>query len=97
MPTRHELVAYGKTDEEVCREMTADALVYQDLDALKQSVTDVNPAIRNFEASCFDGNYITGDVTPAYLDRLETERGNRSPVVEDIVSSQLHLSLSHSE
>jgi amidophosphoribosyltransferase len=93
MPTRNELVAYGKTDEEVRREMTADALVYQDLDALRQSIMDVNPAIKNFEASCFDGNYITGDVTPEYLDRLERERKNRSPEVEDIVRSQLHLSL----
>jgi amidophosphoribosyltransferase len=97
MPTRNELVAYGKTDEEVRMEMTADALIYQDLDALKQSITDVNPALRNFEASCFDGNYITGDVTSAYLDRLESERRNRPPEVEDIARSQLHLSLAHAD
>lgn len=97
MPTRNELVAYGKTDEEVRLEMTADALIYQDLDALKQSITDVNPALRSFEASCFDGNYITGDVTPAYLDRLESEQRNRPPEVEDIVRSQLHLSLAHAD
>jgi len=97
MPTRNELVAYGKTDEEVRREMTADALIYQDLDALKQSITDVNPAIRNFEASCFDGNYVTGDVTPAYLDRLESAHRTRPPEVEDIVRSQLHLSLGPSD
>lgn len=92
MPTRKELVAYGKTDEEVCREMTADALIYQDLDALKQSIMDVNPVIRNFEASCFDGNYITGDVTPEYLDRLESERLSRPPEVEEASRSQLPLS-----
>ncbi|MCM1511878.1 MAG: amidophosphoribosyltransferase [Oxalobacter formigenes] len=92
MPTRKELVAYGKTDEEVCREMTADALIYQDLDALKQSIMDVNPAIRNFEASCFDGNYITGDVTPAYLDRLEMERLSRPSEVEEAGRAQLPLS-----
>lgn len=94
MPTRRELIAYGKTDEEVCREMTADALIYQDLDALKQSIMDVNPAIRNFEASCFDGNYITGDVTPAYLDRLESERLSRPAEVEETSRSQMQLSFS---
>ena len=41
----------------------ADHLVYQDVDALKQAVRDINPALKEFEASCFDGNYVTGDVT----------------------------------
>lgn len=95
MPTRKELIAYGKTDEEVCREMTADALVYQDLDSLKQSIMDLNPAIKNFEASCFDGNYITGDVTPAYLDNLESEQRAFPQEMEGIVRSQLPLSLAH--
>lgn len=95
MPTRNELIAYGKTDEEVRIEMTADALVYQDLDALKQSIMDVNPVLKSFEASCFDGHYVTGDVTPAYLDRLERERKNTPPELEDIVRSQLPLSLAH--
>ncbi len=96
MPTRNELIAYGRTDEEVRLEMTADALVYQDLDALKQSIMDVNPAIKNFEASCFDGNYVTGDVTPAYLDRLENAaKRERPPELEEMVRSQLPLSLAH--
>ena len=97
MPTREELIAYGRTDEEVRREMTADALVYQDLDALKQSVTDVNPALRHFEASCFDGLYITGDVSSDYLSRLEYERKHSAPVPEDAVKNQLNLSLAPAE
>jgi amidophosphoribosyltransferase len=76
MPTRDELIAHGRTVEEVCREITADRLVYQDLDALKKAISDVNPALTKFEASCFDGVYITGDITPAYLDKLETARHN---------------------
>ena len=50
MPTRDELIAYGRTTEEVCKEITADYLVYQDIDALKQSITDVNPKLTKFEA-----------------------------------------------
>jgi amidophosphoribosyltransferase len=93
MPTRSELIAYGRTDEEVCREITADALVYQDLDALKRSIADANPSIREFEASCFDGKYVTGDISRDYLDRIEYARGNPEPANDDMVRSQLNLSL----
>ncbi|QNA89881.1 amidophosphoribosyltransferase [Massilia sp. Dwa41.01b] len=92
MPTRDELIAYGRTVDEVCREITADRLVYQDIDALKRSISDVNPALTNFEASCFDGVYVTGDVTPAYLDKLETTRHKSSgKSSEDVVRTQLNL------
>jgi amidophosphoribosyltransferase len=92
MPTRDELIAYGRTVDEVCREITADHLVYQDIDALKRSISDVNPALQNFEASCFDGVYVTGDVTPAYLDSLEYARHNpKSAPVEDAPRTQLNL------
>jgi amidophosphoribosyltransferase len=92
MPTRDELIAYGRSVDEVCREITADRLVYQDVDALKRSISDVNPALRNFEASCFDGVYVTGDITPAYLDRLESARHNPTKVVqEDAGRTQLNL------
>ncbi|MBC7859805.1 MAG: amidophosphoribosyltransferase [Burkholderiaceae bacterium] len=98
MPTRDELIAYGRTNEEVCREITADALVYQDIDALKRAISDVNPALQNFEASCFDGIYVTGDVTKEYLDRLEYARHNpKKVVVEDAARSQLNLNLAASE
>ena len=91
MPTRGELIAYGRTDEEVCREITADALVYQDIDALKRSISDVNPALKNFEASCFDGHYITGDISRDYLDHIEYVRNNPKAEIEDGVHSQLNL------
>ncbi|CAN5719699.1 amidophosphoribosyltransferase [soil metagenome] len=93
MPTRSELIAYGRSEEEVCREITADALVYQDVAAMKRSISDVNPALRSIEASCFDGYYVTGDVTSAYLDRLEAARNNPSMDTEDLMRSQLNLNL----
>jgi amidophosphoribosyltransferase len=97
MPTRHELIAYGRSEEEVCREITADALVYQDLDALKKSISECNPAIKSFEASCFDGVYVTGDITREYLDRLEYARQNPKPQIDDLVRSQLNLNLARAD
>lgn len=97
MPTRDELIAYGRTEEEVCREITADALVYQDIDALKRSISDVNPLLKKFEASCFDGEYITGDISRDYLDRIEFARNNPKAVLEDAVRTQLNLNLAQIE
>jgi amidophosphoribosyltransferase len=93
MPTRSELIAYGRSDEQICREITADALVYQDIDALKRAISDVNPVLRNVDAACFDGIYVTGDVSRDYLDRIETARHNSTPKNEDAVRSQLNLNL----
>jgi len=76
MPSRKELIATGRTDDEICHEIGADRLIYQDLDDLKSAVRKANPAIKNFDASCFDGKYITGDVTPEYLDMVELAREN---------------------
>src|SRR5487761_2128378 len=74
MPNQHELVATGRTEPEIATEIGADLLVYQRLDALKDAVRDCNPALSSFEASCFDGKYITGDVTPEYLSQLAADR-----------------------
>lgn len=74
MPTRSELIATGRSDEEICREIGADALVYQELDALTASISELRPALNRFDTSCFNGDYVTGDVTPAYLDAIECAR-----------------------
>jgi len=71
MPTRVELIATGRNEEQVAREIGADAVIYQDLDALKDAVRAVNPKLTQFETSCFDGVYITGDVTSEYLASIE--------------------------
>jgi amidophosphoribosyltransferase len=92
MPTRDELIAHGRTVDEVCKEITADRLVYQDLDALKQAIFDVNPEIKSVEASCFDGVYVTGDITPEYLEQLESHRHkSNGKSSEDLVRTQLNL------
>jgi amidophosphoribosyltransferase len=74
MPTRAELIATGRTDDQIRQAIGADALVYQSVEAMKRSITDTNPNLSHFEASCFDGNYITGDIDAAYLERLELSR-----------------------
>ncbi|WP_268906290.1 amidophosphoribosyltransferase, partial [Burkholderia sp. E168m30] len=99
MPTRGELVAHGRTDEEVAKIIGADHLIYQDVDDLRRAVRDINPKLEHFEASCFDGNYITGAVTPEYLDAIE--RARLAPASQadrdtagDTERSQMNLQLS---
>lgn len=71
MPTRAELICGdGKSAEEVATILGADAVVYQTLDDLKHALHDMNPAIPRFDCSCFDGDYVTGDIDEAYLERL---------------------------
>ena len=92
MPSRAELIATGRTDEQICHEIGADRLIYQDLTDLKAAVSESNPSIVQFDASCFDGNYITGDITPEYLNAVEAARGGgKEAKVEDL--SQLDLNL----
>jgi len=65
MPTKEELIAHDRSAEEIRRFIGADALIYQDVDAMKRVVKALNPRLDGFEASCFDGVYITGDVSEA--------------------------------
>jgi amidophosphoribosyltransferase len=92
MPTRAELIAAHRSEEEVCREIGADALIYQDLDALKDAVRRANPRLAKFETSCFDGHYVTGDVTVDYLRAIETQRdATRDSADEDTAQLDLNL------
>ena len=92
MPTPGELIANGRSDDEIRRAIGADALVYQNIESMKRSVTDVNPRLTRFEASCFDGQYITGDITPEYLDRIEAARVAAPRSTEDeIAKAQMNL------
>jgi amidophosphoribosyltransferase len=74
MPTQDELIAHGRSVEEIRVYIGADALIYQDVDAMKRVVGALNPKLRSFEASCFDGHYITGDVTAAGIDAMRSQR-----------------------
>lgn len=76
MPSRDELLATGRTDDEICKEIGADGLIYQDLDALVRDIGLSNPNMNVFDCSCFDGKYVTGDIDEAYLARIESARGD---------------------
>jgi amidophosphoribosyltransferase len=74
MPTRGELIGHGRDEEGIARAIGADSLIYQDLEDLVAAVRYGNQAITQFDASVFDGHYVTGDVDETYLDRLERDR-----------------------
>lgn len=103
MPTRSELVAYGRTHDEINQLIGADQLIYQSVEDMKKAVQDINPSIKNFESSCFDGVYISGDITEAYLDALEAARNianteeDRKSDPSDFARSQLHLQLANGD
>ncbi len=78
MPAAHELVASGRSVEEVMRLIGADWLVYQDLDDLIAACRHEDSQIEEFDTSCFSGHYVTGDVTPQYLERLQRERSDEA-------------------
>ncbi len=83
MPTPDELVAHGRTVDEVREIIGCDALIYQDVDAMKQAIGSLNPKLDGFDASCFDGVYVTGDITPADIARLNAGRDQSEEGEED--------------
>lgn len=76
MPSAMELVANGRSTDEVAAEIGADRLIYQDLQDLIDASHEGNPAVTEFDTSCFDGVYITGDVSQDYLSDLERVRND---------------------
>ena len=87
MPTPEELVAHNRTIDEVRDLIGCDALIYQDVDAMKQAVrlaTAANaPKLDGFDASCFDGVYVTGDVSASDIVRLNEKRVGTQESAED--------------
>ncbi|MCP4597074.1 MAG: amidophosphoribosyltransferase, partial [Neptuniibacter sp.] len=76
MPAAEELIAHGRTDDEVGEEIGCDWMLYQDLDDLKDSVTEGNDQIKAFDTCVFDGQYVAGDVDASYLERLKEARND---------------------
>ncbi len=76
MPAADELIAHGRSVEEVAQLLGCDRLIYQDLDDLVEAVRRSNPKLTRFDCSCFDGNYVTGGVTSDYLGAVEARRSD---------------------
>jgi amidophosphoribosyltransferase len=83
MPAAAELVAAGRTEAQVQQIIGADWLIYQDLNDLVQAVHHENADIDSFDTSCFSGEYVTGDVSRAYLNDLEIARSNLAKARRD--------------
>jgi amidophosphoribosyltransferase len=93
MPTLDELVAHNRTVEEIRELIGCDALIYQEVDAMleaiKKALSKGYPAIEGFDASCFNGEYVTGDISAEVIKSLNDQRVHVSPEQED--SSRLAL------
>jgi len=76
MPTSSELIAYNRTEEQICREIGADWLLFQDMEDLVDAVNKGSPGIDGFDASVFTGEYVTGDIDTLYLDDLQSSRSD---------------------
>ena len=83
MPTKAELIAHDRSTEEIRQFIGADALIYQDVDAMKRVVAALNPKLDGFEASCFDGHYVTGDITAAEFDAMASDRAGQDDEEDD--------------
>ncbi len=90
MPTRHELIGYNRDNAQIAAAIGADWLVYQDLNDLIASTGYKGRAeIDGFDSSCFDGHYITGDITESYLDALEASRNDDAKSDKNILNNEV--------
>lgn len=93
MPSADELIAHGRSVEEVAAEIGADWLIYQDIDDLVACAREGNSDIQQFDCSVFDGQYITGDIDSEYLEELHERRNDANKrVTEQNLQSVKHES-----
>jgi amidophosphoribosyltransferase len=93
MPTADELVAHNRSIEQIRQLIGCDALIYQDVEGMKNAIGSLNPVIKGFDASCFDGIYVTGDITADDIARLNSNR----VVVEEGAEDNSRLALPNHE
>jgi amidophosphoribosyltransferase len=84
MPSKEEFIANKLTEEEICKELGADALFYQDIEDLKKAVKAGNPKIKRHCMACMDGEYPTGDITADTIDEWERQRKESHEKLEQI-------------
>ena len=77
MPAPDELIAAGRTEQEIQEELGADWLIYQDLDDLIEACHEGNEQIRQFDTSCFSGEYVTG-MEDGYLEKIQKLRSDKA-------------------
>ncbi len=89
MSSSNELIAHNKSEDEIAKIIGADWLVYQDLDQLIEAVRAGNPDITDFDLSCFNGSYVTGDINQDYLDHIEMLRNDNAKTMRDVDDENL--------
>ena len=85
MAATDELIASGRTEEEVAEVIGADWLIYQDLEDLIASAQEGNPEIKNFEISIFNGEYPTS-ISNEYLQALEASRQDTKKISREKIN-----------
>lgn len=96
MPAASELVAHGRTEEEVGQAIGADKMIYLDIEGMVDAVREGNPNIKRFDLSVFTGEYITGDIDADYLDKLQQLRNDSAKEdkeVDDIGDAAMVMDL----
>jgi amidophosphoribosyltransferase len=83
MPSASELIAHGRTINEVCELIGADGLIYQDLEDLVSTAGEWNHEVQSFDCSVFDGRYVTGNISQEYLDHVERQRNEAARAKRD--------------
>ncbi len=76
MPAAHELVAHQRDEAQIAKYIGADWLIYQDLEDLIDAVQKGNRAIKRFDCSCFDGDYVTRTIDDDYLSKISDLRND---------------------
>ncbi|MDQ2189835.1 MULTISPECIES: amidophosphoribosyltransferase [unclassified Vibrio] len=93
MPSANELIAHGRDADEIAQRIGADALIFQNLEDLVDAVGMGNRDIAKFEASVFNGEYVTGDIDQQYLDFLESMRSDDAKTVREIQQDLANLEI----
>ena len=91
MPAADELIAHGRSEKEIQTELGCDWLIYQDLPDLIDAVQKGNPDVMRFDTSCFNNEYVTGDINQDYLDLLGEKRSDEAKAARNDSSTVLEL------
>ncbi|PZN74958.1 MAG: amidophosphoribosyltransferase [Candidatus Methylumidiphilus alinenensis] len=94
MPAADELIAHGRSENEIQTELGCDWLIYQDLPDLIDAVQKGNPDVMRFDTSCFNNEYVTGDINQDYLDLIGAQRSDEAKAARDDNSMGLELHIS---
>ena len=91
MPASSELIASNKSEEELAKFIGADWLLYQTLDDLIESVRFEDSEVKDFDTSCFSGDYVTNDVTQTYLQKIELQRNDAAQSKQEKERKQIEI------